>query len=130
MPAYLLLGVLKHIVPLRWLAKWAWCNKNVPRDRLSERRITAIVLRLSQFMRLSDRDCLQRSLLLYRLLSRAGAEPTLVLGFQEREGKIVGHAWVLVDGRAIIESEAELLRFSPVLRIGPRGVVLPDLRAA
>ena len=77
-PAYVLLGLLKHLVPLRWLAKWAWCDKAGPRDRLAERRLTANVLRLSKLLRIADRDCLQRSLLLYRLLSAAGADPELV----------------------------------------------------
>ena len=53
-----------------------------PRDHKVERRLAASVLRLSQLLSLSDRDCLQRSLLLYRLLSRAGANPILVIGFR------------------------------------------------
>jgi len=92
-PAYVLLGLLKHLVPLRSLAKWTWCETTVPRDRLAERRIAANVLRLSNLLRIADRDCLQRSLLLYRLLSAVGADPELVVGFHEKDGKIVGHAW-------------------------------------
>ena len=98
-PAYVLLGLLKHLVPLRWLAKWTWCETTGPRDRLAERRLTANVLRLSKLLRIADRDCLQRSLLLYRLLSAVGADPELVVGFREQDGKIIGHAWVLVDER-------------------------------
>ena len=57
-PAYVLLGLLKHLVPLRWLAKWTWCETTGPRDRLAERRLTANVLRLSKLLRIADRDCL------------------------------------------------------------------------
>lgn len=130
-PAYALLGLLKHLVPLRSLAKWTWCGRRpaVPRDRLAERRLTANVLRLSKLLRISDRDCLQRSLLLYRLLSAAGADPELVVGLREQDGKIIGHAWVLVDDMSTVEPESDLVRFSPVLRFGARGALLSQMRA-
>jgi len=128
-PAYLLLGVLKHLVPLRSLAKWTWCETTGPRDRLAERRLTANVLRLSKLLQISDRNCLQRSLLLYRLLSAAGADPELVVGLHEHDGKIMGHAWVLVEGKSLVEPEPALLRFSPVLRFGARGALLQGMRA-
>jgi Transglutaminase-like superfamily len=128
-PAYLLLGLLKHLVPLRWLAKWTWCKTAGPRDRLAERRLTANALRLSKLLRIADRDCLQRSLLLYRLLSALGADPELVVGLREQDGKIIGHAWVLVDGKSLVEPESDLVRFSPVLRFGARGALLQEMRA-
>jgi hypothetical protein len=128
-PAYVLLGLLKHLVPLRSLAKWTWCEKAGPRDPVAERRLTANVLRLSKLLRIADRDCLQRSLLLYRLLSAVGADPELVVGFREQDGKIIGHAWVLVDDVSIVEPESDLVRFAPVLRFGARGVLLQEVRA-
>ena len=81
------------------------------------------MLRLSKLLRIADRDCLQRSLLLYRLLSAAGANPELVVGFGKQDGKIIGHAWVLVDDVSLVEPEPDLVRFSPVLRFGARGVL-------
>jgi Transglutaminase-like superfamily len=128
-PAYVLLGLLKHLVPLRWLAKWTWCEKAGPRDPVAERRLTANVLRLSKLLRIADRDCLQRSLLLYRLLSAVGADPELVVGLREQDGKIIGHAWVLVDDVSLVEPESDLARFSPVLRFGARGALLSQVRA-
>jgi hypothetical protein len=50
-PACLLLGLLKHRVPLRSLAKGTWCETTGPRDRLAERRLTANALRLSKRFR-------------------------------------------------------------------------------
>jgi hypothetical protein len=82
------------------------------------------VLRLSQLTGLPDRDCLQRSLLLYRVLSRAGAAPTLVIGFRRINGGILGHAWVVVDNQPVIE-EAELLQYSPAFGFGARGAFFP-----
>ena len=121
LPAYLLLGLLKHFVPLSLLAHWAWSPSASARNREAERRSAAIVVQLSQLLGLPDRDCLQRSLLLYRVLSRAGAEPKLVVGFARMNDRILGHAWVVVDGHAIFEPETELLRFSPAFRYGERG---------
>ena len=123
--AFVLLGVLKHLLPIRWLARWAWCPPTGPRDRAAERRLAASVLRLSQLTGLPDRDCLQRSLLLYRVLSRAGANPSLVVGFRRIDGRILGHAWVIVDGHTVIETEPDLLGFSPAFGFGPRGTLLP-----
>ena len=63
------------------------------------------------------------------MLSAAGADPELVVGFREQDGKIIGHAWVLVDDMSIVEPESDLVRFSPVLRFGARGALLPLLQA-
>jgi hypothetical protein len=82
------------------------------------------VLRLSQLAGLPDRDCLQRSLLLYRVLSRAGAEPTLVVGFNRINDQMLGHAWVVVDGHSVIEADTDLLRFTPTFSFGSRGTLL------
>jgi hypothetical protein len=133
LPAYMLFGLLKHLVPLRLLARWVWCRPAGWRDRDVERRLQRRVIRLGQLVGLPDRDCLQRSLVLYRALSRAGADPMLVIGFDRMNGRIFGHAWVVVDGQAVIESETDLLRFSPVVAFGRQGVLVsppPEVRAA
>jgi hypothetical protein len=123
-PTYVLLGLLKHLVPLRSLAKWTWRETTGPRNPVAERRLAGNVLRLSKLLGIADRDCLQRSLLLYRSLSAAGADPELVVGFRDEDGKIIGHAWVLVDKVSIVEPESDPVRFSPVLRFGARGALL------
>jgi hypothetical protein len=124
LPAYVLFGVLKHFLPLDRLARRAWRDPAGARDRYAERQLIENVFRLSRLVGLSERDCLQCSLLLYRALSRMGAEPTLFIGFRQASGRIIGHAWVVVDDRAVIDSEAELLRFSTVAGFGSRGVPL------
>jgi Transglutaminase-like superfamily len=133
LPVYVLLGLLKHLVPVKWLVRWAWCSPAGARDRKAERQLTACIIRLSQLIGRRDRDCLQRSLLLYRVLSGAGADPTLVMGFHRANDRILGHAWVVVDGQAVLEPEADLRRFSVTLQFGSQGMLLPpwpDLRAA
>jgi len=121
-PMYLLLGLVKHLVPLRSLVQWAWCPPADPRDSAGQQRLVAVVARLSQLVGM-DRDCLQRSLLLYRVLSRAGADPTLVVGVQRVNSRIRGHAWVVVNGCALLESEADLVQFSPILLFDSRGTL-------
>ena len=53
----------------------------------------------------------------------------MVVGFREQDGKIIGHAWVLVDGKSLVEPESDLVRFSPVLRFGARGALLQQMKA-
>jgi len=53
----------------------------------------------------------------------------LVVGLREQDGKITGHAWVFVDDVSTVESESNLMRFSPVLRFGARGAILSHVRA-
>ena len=125
LPVYVLLGLAKHLVALRRLVRWVWCSPVGPRNRQAERRLAAGVARLSQLTGMRDRDCLQRSLLLYRVLSRAGAEPTLVVGFQRLDSQIIGHAWVVVDGQAVVEPDADIVRFSATLHFGAQGALLP-----
>ena len=53
----------------------------------------------------------------------------MVVGLQKQDGKIIGHAWVLVDDMSIVEPESDLVRFSPVLRFGARGALVSQMRA-
>jgi len=128
LPFYMLVAILKYFVPLQLLAQWAWCVPAGPRNREAERRLATRVVRLSQLAGLTDRDCVQRSLLLYRVLSRAGADPTLIVGFERLDNRILGHAWVVVDGQAMLETDADVSRFSPTLNFGSQGVLLPHGR--
>jgi hypothetical protein len=131
LPAYVAFTMLKHMVPLQRLVRLAWRFPAGRRDHEAERRLVASVLRLSQFVGLRDRDCLQRSLLVYRLLSRAGADPLLVIGFRRKDGRLLGHTWVIVDDHAIFESEADLITFSPAISFGTQGALrLSDSIAA
>lgn len=125
-PAYARLGVLKHFVPVHELARRSWQRHGVPRDPARERRVVSAVCRLSRWSRLTDRDCLQRSLLLYRELSRGSADPVLVLGFRRGGERVVGHAWVLADGQPIAERPGDLAEFDQFLMFGRRGELLRE----
>jgi hypothetical protein len=67
--------------------------------------LIATIDRVAAHVRLDGQDnCLERSLVAYRFLGRAGASPQLVIGVARDERGVRGHAWVTVDGRPIGES--------------------------
>ena len=74
-------------------------------------------------------NCLERSLLAYRFLAEANANPTLVIAVRRAEADVVGHAWVAVDGQPVHESEAAVRDFVRVVEFGSRGLPADD-RAA
>lgn len=116
------LPALKHVVPLRTLVKLAWAGSKTRRTRVRERRIVRLSGALPR-LRLPHRhaNCLERSLLAYRFLAEANADPTLVVGVARAESGVQGHAWVLVDGRPVHEDEASLRSFVPLIEFGREG---------
>ena len=63
--------------------------------------------------------CLQRSLLLYALLRRRGLHPQWTVGhLVEPDGRLVGHAWCSLDGRAVAEPPGLEAAYRPMLRRG------------
>lgn len=123
LPLYLLLGLLKNLVPVQELARWTWRHPIGRRNRQYEQRLLASIAKLNKLLGARG-DCLQRSLLLYGLMSRARADPTLFIGYNLTKGRFLGHAWVTIDGRPVIDSEADLLQYTPILRFGARGTRL------
>jgi hypothetical protein len=103
-----------------------------PRDRASERQIVALSSQLARLRPPRFRDnCLERSLLAYRFLTRANADPRLVVGVRIGENGLLGHAWVTLDGEPIHESSAAISEFSRVVEFGPDGAASgnqPELR--
>jgi len=120
-PAFLALGLLRHVLPLDVLARWAWRSPRRVSNAADARRIIARAVRACALAGAPDRNCLQRSLLLYRELSRAGADPVLAVGFRHANGRVQGHAWVVVGGRAVAEPDADMGGFVPALTFGRQG---------
>ena len=118
---YVAIGVLKHIVPLPVLVRWTWREPRGDRNPDAERQVIGRAIWVRRVLGDTDRDCLQRCLLLYRELSRAGADPTLMVGFTKAEGRVRGHAWVVANGAAVAETPPEAANFVPALSFGRRG---------
>jgi len=105
----------------------AWKAGRTTRDPVAERRVIVAVTRMRQWFG-RDADCLQASLVLYRELSRLGAEPVLAVGFRGRVGGVEGHAWVSVDGETVFQ-EPQDQPFMAALHFGHGGVVIDQNEA-
>lgn len=115
--------LLRRVVALERLTRWAWVAPTAPRDHAAERRLAAQVSRLSRLVH-ARADCMPRSLVLYRELSRRSADPQLVVGFARRRESLVGHAWVVVDGVPVDETHELLASLTGVCTFGARGRLL------
>ena len=113
----LVLPVIKHLLPLPTLVRLMSGPASSQRSYENERRIVRSASRVYRHRR--PGSCLERSLLAYRYLSNANADPTLVIGVRREERDVIGHAWVLVDGSPLYESSAYLESFVPVLDVCP-----------
>jgi hypothetical protein len=122
LPLYVAIGALKHLVPVQTLARWAWRPPARPADPEQIRRAVARVWRTQGVLNLGDRDCLQRSLLLYRELSRLGADPTLTIGFRHSAQRVQGHAWVTARDEIVAEP-AGIVGYVPAIRFGRNGML-------
>jgi Transglutaminase-like superfamily len=116
------LPALKYTVPLPRLVDLMWTT---PRHSLRqpdlEQRIVALAWWLHAPLALLDRGCMQRSLLAYRFLGAAGAQPHLALGVRKEGAAVLAHAWVFVDGAPAGDSPHEIAAFAPILMFGPDG---------
>ncbi len=123
----LALPILKRVVPLQRLARLMHDDGHGARDRHHERQIIALSSLLARLTPPPFRDnCLERSLLAYRFLARANAEPRLVVGVRIGEDGVRGHAWVTLDGEPIHESAAATSEFSRLVEFGPGGAASGD----
>jgi len=63
--------------------------------------------------------CLQRALVLQRLLAKQGLETELKIGVQKRNGILFAHAWLESAGLPCAENEEACGRFHPLLETRP-----------
>ncbi len=113
------LHVLKHALPLPTLTRIMW--RGAPRQDRNEQREQRAAAIVGGLSRRAGGNCLERSLVLYRFLSRLNADPVLVAGMG-KSGDFVGHAWVEVDGCPLLESPQTLSPYVEVVRFGADGV--------
>lgn len=114
--------LLKRALPIGRFARLMWREPapGVPvPGRVSELR--ALANDAGRFF--VSTNCLERSALLYRTLSRVGADPVLVLGASPGASTVSGHAWVEVAGAAIDDPQAA--QFVPVVAFGRGGRRVP-----
>ena len=115
----LVLPVLKQLVPLPTLVRVMSRQARGARSAEVEMQIVRSARRVYRLRR--SGSCLERSLLAYRYLSDANADPRLVIGVRKADPDVIGHAWVLIDGAPLFESSASLEPFSPVVEFASGG---------
>lgn len=120
----LVLPALKRLVPVKSLAATMHrAPRTTVRSLAREARIVTFAGWAARLVRWkAGGNCLERGLIAYRYLGSAGAAPTLVVGLARGEvGGIIGHAWVMVDGRPAGESQSALDTYTPVFAFAPDG---------
>lgn len=124
-PAFLAFGILRHVVPLRTLVQHASRPSTRLRNPADERLQADAAVKLGHIFTPFDRNCLQRSLLLYRTLGKAGARPQLVVGFRRDSRGLRGHAWVTVDGQPVVDTPSDVVGFVPTCTFAADGTMTP-----
>lgn len=120
----LALPALKRALPLAALARLAWPRRG-RRLRVPAREalVLGIAARLYGTGRRDD-NCLERSVLAYRFLAEAGAEPQLACGIRRVNGEVVGHAWIVLDGRPLAAADEAVEGYTLVAAFGVGGAPL------
>jgi Transglutaminase-like superfamily len=77
----------------------------------------------------SGQNCLARSLVIYRFLSKTSVEPQLVIAFQKGAAPVLGHAWVTVNAIPIHDSPQALDEFEPLVVFSRAGGCRQPTRA-
>jgi hypothetical protein len=108
------LHALKHVVSFKTLLRIARPREAASIDKVQIARVESLLGHMS-----TSGDCLERSLVAYRFMLRAGAHPTLFLGFEHAPPRRSGHAWVTVEGEPLLETSEALERFAPVAVFEP-----------
>jgi len=117
----LVLPALKWVLPLPRLVRLmsAGSPGRRKRNRAREEQIATLADAVGGPRRNPRLDnCLERSLVSYRYLSKAGADPELVVGVS-RDQPVRGHVWVRLDNEAIHDSVEE---FEEITNFGRDGV--------
>jgi hypothetical protein len=117
-----LLPILKRLVPLKKLSPWMWSEPGSSQDPDYEQKLSTMVRWIYIFIFDDEKSCLERSLLLYRYLSRINRNPQLITGMRRTEaGTWKGHAWIELDGKPFQERTAHIQDFRPMMVFGPNG---------
>jgi hypothetical protein len=120
----LVLPALKYLLPLKRLVRLAAGDDGGVRAPAREQKIADLVRVLYRSPAAVVRDnCLERSLVTYRYLGRAGARPELVVGMGKDGGDLLGHVWVTVDGEPLYDSPEKLGQFVPIAVFDSSGAV-------
>ena len=118
----MILPALKYLVPLPRLVDLMNARPRGARRPAREQRVATLAEQVFDRRRSSE-DCLELSLVTYRYLAAAGADPRLVIAIR-KDGRLArGHAWVTVDGVPVHDSPALLDDFASLVTFEAGGRV-------
>lgn len=120
------LPIAKRTLPLPRLVRLMRPRRHTAqRDPEREAAITSLAAWVFKTRPPGARDnCLERGLVAYRYLSRAGACPNLFMGLAKGKRNVHGHVWVTVDGRPVHDSPTALAGFEPLLVFRSDGTLI------
>lgn len=109
-----LLAIARALLPRRGLARTRAVLSRTPlggRLDVQPARTSELVTRVVGIAG-GDATCLQRSLVLLRLLEQAGCPGQLQIGVRRGEGASEFHAWVTLDGTVLNDSPEEVATYT------------------
>jgi hypothetical protein len=119
------LPLLKYVVPLQRLVRLlAAADGDGERAPAREQKVADLARVLYRSPAAVVRDnCLERSLVAYRYLSRANANPELVVAMATEGSALLGHVWVTIDGEPLYDSPEKLAEFVPMVVFDASGQI-------
>jgi transglutaminase superfamily protein len=118
------LPVLKRTVPLsRLVTLMAPRHRSAPDAKRTEDVVT-LARWLYRTRALRD-NCLERSLITYRYLPAGNENSLLILGVRKGDDGPPGHAWLMVNGVPVHDSDETLEKLVPVVAFDLEGRRLP-----
>jgi Transglutaminase-like superfamily len=122
----LVLPALKRVLPFDTLAR---SMRGRPDTRSEREQVVRLASWIYGSRRLTGGDnCLERSLLLYRYLSRTDPDARLVVGFRNSGQTVQGHAWVAVGNRAMAAETDGRGPYEPIVSFGRDGRIIEGAR--
>lgn len=121
----IVIPLMKRVVNVSVLAELLKSRASALGDDVRQRRVDSIKRIATTGGRLLvSRNCLTRSLTLYRLLSVTGAQPVLLLGARNDGIATRGHAWVELEGKPFPKPDDEV--YSPIVGFDEQGARAPS----
>lgn len=119
-----MLPLLKRRMPLPRLVALMAAKGDPAASGRALRRVVFVVDAVLR-LRGGDRNCLERSLLLYRFLGAQERTPELRIGFvRDGSASLVGHAWVTIDGEPVGEADHPSQLYDELLAFAGDGSLL------
>lgn len=116
------LPILKRVVPVDRLARMLWSPRLGDDDA---REVTTLVNESGRLF--LSANCLERSLVWYRLFSRLGMDPHLVMGARRDDDTLAGHVWIELNGEPFGEPDAARYAIVVVFAKGGERLMVPGV---